>query len=69
MTSKKNKQKKTRLKRSQVSKYAVRRKISHTIMSIFRYALLISLGFVIITPLLTTLKDAITSLYPINYII
>ena len=59
MTSKKKSEKKGRV--SRVSKYAVRRKISDTVLAVIRYAILISLGFVIITPLLSTLKDAITA--------
>ena len=59
MTSKK---KSGRLgKVSHVSKYAVRRKFVDGFIAIMRYAILISLGFVIITPLVSTLKEAITS--------
>ena len=59
MTSKKKVGKKGRF--SRVSKYTVRRRFVDTFIAVMRYAILICLGFVIITPLVSTLKEAITS--------
>ena len=43
-----------------ISPYALKKHIMNFILGLFRYALLICLGFVIITPLLNTLREAIT---------
>lgn len=44
--------------RRRMNKDAVKKRFKHTLAQIFRYLLLISLGFVIISPLLSLLKDA-----------
>ncbi len=44
----------------EINPYSVRRKASDFFIGLFRYVILISLGFVILTPIFTTLKEAFT---------
>lgn len=47
-------------KLKELNPYSVQRKTSDFFMGLFRYVILICLGFVILTPIFTTLKDAFT---------
>lgn len=64
MTSKKEKKVKysfwNDVRTGKVSKVAARKRLVSILGMIFRYMLLISLGFVIVTPLLKLLKEAVT---------
>lgn len=44
-----------------VSPYAIRKKVLGFLLGFLRYAILISLGFVILTPIFSTLKEALTA--------
>ncbi len=48
------------LRKGRLSKYAIQKKVRNFIMLFFRYAILICLGFVVITPLWKLAKDALT---------
>lgn len=44
-----------------ISPFAIRKKCINFLLGLFRYVLLISLGFVILTPIFSTLKEAVTA--------
>lgn len=48
------------LRKGRLSKYTIQKHAKRTMMAIFRYVILICLGFVILTPLWTLAKDALT---------
>ena len=48
------------LRKGRLSRYTIQKRVKKTIASLFRYIILISLGFVILTPLLKLAKDAFT---------
>lgn len=48
------------LRKGRLTKYAVQKAVKSFVASLFRYVILICLGFVIITPLWTLAKDAFT---------
>lgn len=48
------------LRKGRLSKYAVQKAVRHFFAALFRYVILICLGFVVIKPLWTLLKDSIT---------
>ncbi len=49
------------LRKGRLSRYTIQKRVKAAIMMIFRYAILISLGFVVITPIWTLVKDALTA--------
>lgn len=49
------------LRKGRLTKYAIQKQIKRIIAMIFRYVILISLGFVVITPLWKLAKDALTA--------
>lgn len=48
------------LRKGRLSKYTIQKKIKNFFFLLFRYVLLVCLGFVIITPIWTLVKDALT---------
>jgi len=48
------------LRKGRLSKYTIQKHVKNVLVMLFRYIILISLGFVIITPLWTLAKDALT---------
>lgn len=48
------------LKKGRLSKYTIQKHVKRTLIMIFRYVILVCLGFVIITPLWKLAKDALT---------
>lgn len=48
------------LRKGRLSKYTIQKHVKHIVALLFRYIILISLGFVIITPLWKLAKDALT---------
>lgn len=49
------------LRKGRLTKYAVQKQVKHIISMVFRYVILICLGFVVITPLWKLAKDALTA--------
>ena len=45
------------LRKGRLSRYTIQKRVKKTIASLFRYIILISLGFVILTPLLKLAKE------------
>ena len=48
------------LRKGRLSRYTIQKRVKKAIALLFRYIILISLGFVILTPLLKLAKDALT---------
>nr|MCR5154040.1 hypothetical protein [Lachnospiraceae bacterium] len=59
MTTKKNSDDRVELAK-RISKYTVKKKTMSALELIFRYIILICIGFIIITPLYTNIKEALT---------
>ncbi len=49
------------LRKGRLSKYTVQKKVKGAVMMFFRYAILASLGFLVITPIWKLVKDALTA--------
>lgn len=49
------------LKKGRLSKYTIQKKVKSAVMMFLRYAILISLGFLVITPIWKLVKDAFTA--------
>lgn len=49
------------LKKGRLTKYAIQKQVKHILAMVFRYVILICLGFVVITPLWNLVKDAFTA--------
>ena len=49
------------LKKGRLTRYAIQKQVKHILAMVFRYVILICLGFVVITPLWNLAKDAFTA--------